>query len=71
MLDIRFRQDTDHIRDRNGGASLGVVKWMAVSLLKQNLGEGSIKTGRLKAALEQSCICDRAMRHSDTYRQTD
>jgi predicted transposase YbfD/YdcC len=51
-LDVAFREDANKTAAGHGGANLGLVRRMAASLLKQDLGKGSIKAKRFKAALD-------------------
>jgi predicted transposase YbfD/YdcC len=49
-LDLAFGEDANRTRDTNAGANLGVVRRVALSLLKQDPARGSIKAKRLNAA---------------------
>jgi predicted transposase YbfD/YdcC len=49
-LDVAFREDANRTRADHAGANLGWVRRVAVSLLKQDPGKGSVPTKRLKAA---------------------
>lgn len=49
-LDVTFREDANRTRADYAGANLGLVRRVAVSLLKQDPGKGSVPTKRLKAA---------------------
>ena len=51
-LDVAFREDANRTRDTNAGATLGVIRRVAASLLQQDSGKGSIKAKRLNAALD-------------------
>jgi predicted transposase YbfD/YdcC len=51
-LDVTFREDKNRTRDTNAGANLGAIRRVAVSLLKQDPGRGSIKAKRYNAALD-------------------
>jgi predicted transposase YbfD/YdcC len=51
-LDVAFREDGNKTAAGHAGANLGLVRRVAASLLKQDPGKGSIKTKRLKAALD-------------------
>lgn len=55
-LDVSFGEDANRTRDPNAGANLGVVRRVAVSLLKQDPGKGSIKAKRLGAALDEKYL---------------
>jgi predicted transposase YbfD/YdcC len=52
-LDVCFREDASRTRVENAGANLGLVRRVAVSLLKQDPSKGSIPTKRLQAALDE------------------
>jgi len=52
-LDVAFREDANKTAAGHAGANLGLVRRVAASLLKQDPGKGSIKTKRLKAALNE------------------
>jgi predicted transposase YbfD/YdcC len=49
-LDVAFREDANRTRDTNAGANLGIVRRLAVSLLKRMTDNGSIHTKRPNAA---------------------
>jgi predicted transposase YbfD/YdcC len=51
-LDVCFREDANRTRTGHAGANLGLVRRVAVSLLKQDTEKGSIPTKRLRAALD-------------------
>ena len=51
-LDVSFAEDQNRTRDRNAGANLGAIRRVAAALLQQDPDRGSIKTKRLKAALD-------------------
>lgn len=53
-LDVCFREDASRVRAEHAGANLGLVRRVAVSLLKQDPGKGSIPTKRLRAAWDES-----------------
>jgi predicted transposase YbfD/YdcC len=57
-LDVSFAEDRNRTRDRNAGANLGAIRRVAASLLQQDPGKGSIKTKRLKAALDPQYLID-------------
>jgi len=56
VLDVAFREDDNHTRAGHAGANLGLVRRVAVSLLKQDPGRGSIKAKRLSAALDDDYL---------------
>ena len=55
-LDVVFGEDRNRTRDRNAGANLGVVRRVAVSLLKQDPKRGGLHGKRLKAALNEEYL---------------
>jgi predicted transposase YbfD/YdcC len=55
-LDIAFAEDDNRTRDTNAGANLGVVRRVALSLLKQDTTRGSIKAKRLTAAWDDKYL---------------
>jgi predicted transposase YbfD/YdcC len=55
-LDVTFREDASRVREGHAGANLGLVRRVAVSLLKQDQGKGSIPTKRLRAALDEKYL---------------
>ena len=55
-LDVAFREDANETATGHAGANLGLVRRVAASLLKQDTGKGSIKTKRLKAALDEDYL---------------
>jgi predicted transposase YbfD/YdcC len=50
VLDVTFREDENRTRDRNAGANLGLIRRVAVALLKRAPGKDSLKTKRMQAA---------------------
>lgn len=50
VLDVAFREDESRARAGHAGANLGIVRRVAVSLLKRADTKGSIQTRRMKAA---------------------
>ena len=55
-LDVSFREDANRTRAAHAGANLGLVRRVAVSLLKQDPGKESIPTRRLRAALDEKYL---------------
>jgi predicted transposase YbfD/YdcC len=55
-LDVAFGEDNNRTRDTNAGANLGVVRRVALSLLKQDPTRGSIKAKRLNAAWDDKYL---------------
>lgn len=52
VLDVTFGEDGDRTLDRNAAANLSLVRKIAVSLLKNSPGKGSMPCKRLKAACD-------------------
>ena len=50
VLDVVFREDENRTRDKNAGANLGLVRRVALTLLKRMPGKDSLKTKRMQAA---------------------
>ncbi len=55
-LDVCFREDASRTRARHAGANLGLVRRVAVSLLKRDPSKGSVPTKRLQAALDEQYL---------------
>jgi predicted transposase YbfD/YdcC len=55
-LDVTFREDANRTRADHAGANLGLVRRVALSLLGQDTGKGSMPTKRLKAALDEAYL---------------
>jgi predicted transposase YbfD/YdcC len=55
-LDVTFREDANRTRADHAGANLGLVRRVAVSLLKQDPGKESMPTRRLRAALDEEYL---------------
>ena len=49
-LDVIFHEDDNRTRDKNAGANLGLMRRVAISLLKHAPGKDSLKTKRMQAA---------------------
>jgi predicted transposase YbfD/YdcC len=56
VLDTAFGEDGNRTREGHAGANLGLIRRVAVSLLKQDPGKGSINTKRYDAALDTSYL---------------
>ena len=50
QLDITFREDANRVQRRHGAENLGLVRRLAVALLKRHPSEASMKCKRLAAA---------------------
>jgi len=57
VLDVVFRED-DNRTQGNGGANLGMLRRVAVSLLKRAPGKGSIHTKRLRAGWDNDFLLE-------------
>lgn len=55
-LDVTFGEDANRTRADHAGANLGLVRRVAVSLLKQDTGKESMPTRRLRAALDETYL---------------
>ena len=55
-LDVTFGEDANRTRADHAGANLGLVRRVAVSLLKQDPGKESMPTRRLRAALDETYL---------------
>ncbi len=56
VLDVAFGEDSNRTRSGHAGANLGLVRRLALSLLKRDPAKGSIKTKRLSAALNDNYL---------------
>jgi predicted transposase YbfD/YdcC len=56
VLDVAFGEDANSTRAGHAGANLGLVRRLALSLLKQDPSKGSIKAKRLSAALDDNYL---------------
>ena len=56
VLDVAFGEDDNSTRVGHAGANLGLVRRLALSLLKQDPAKGSIKAKRLSAALDDNYL---------------
>lgn len=60
-LDVTFREDANRTRAQHAGDNLGLVRRVALSLLKQDPSRGSLKGKRFQAALDPTYLM-RALR---------
>jgi predicted transposase YbfD/YdcC len=58
QLDVSFAEDASRIQDRNAAANFGMLRRIALNLLKQHPGKGSIATKRLQAAWDTDFLED-------------
>jgi predicted transposase YbfD/YdcC len=56
VLDTAFGEDGNKTREGHAGANLGLIRRVALSLLKQDPGKGSINTKRYDAALDTNYL---------------
>jgi predicted transposase YbfD/YdcC len=56
VLDVAFREDESRTRAGHAGANLGLLRRVAVSLLKRAGDKGSVETRRLRAAWDQDFL---------------
>lgn len=56
VLDVSFREDESRTRAGHAGANLGMLRRVAVSLLKRAGTKGSIQTRRMKAAWDDEYL---------------
>ncbi|AMV26744.1 hypothetical protein VT84_20255 [Gemmata sp. SH-PL17] len=56
VLDVAFREDDSRARTGHAGANLGMLRRVAVSLLKRAKTKGSIKTRRMKAGWDDNYL---------------
>jgi predicted transposase YbfD/YdcC len=56
VLDVAFREDESRTRSGHAGANLGMLRRVAVSLLRAAPGKGSVATRRLQAAWDDDYL---------------
>jgi predicted transposase YbfD/YdcC len=56
VLDVSFREDDSRTRSGHAAANLGLLRRVAVSLLKRTKTKGSIKTRRMKAGWDDNYL---------------
>jgi hypothetical protein len=56
VLDVAFGEDDNRTRLGQAGANLGLVRRVALSLLRQDRAKGSVKAKRLSAALDENYL---------------
>jgi predicted transposase YbfD/YdcC len=56
VLDVSFREDDSRTRSGHAAANLGMLRRVAVSLLKRTKTKGSIKTRRMKAGWDDDYL---------------
>ena len=55
-LDVTFREDASRVASGHAGTNLGLVRRVALSLVKQVPGKGTGPAKRLKAALDEKFL---------------
>jgi hypothetical protein len=58
MLDVTFGEDRSRVRTGNAAQNLAVLRHMALNLLRHAPGKGSLKTKRLRAALDDGYLLE-------------
>lgn len=56
VLDVVFHEDASRIRTGNAPQNMGVVRHIALNLLRQEPGNGSLKMKRFRAALDETYL---------------
>ncbi|WP_232069976.1 ISAs1 family transposase [Gemmata massiliana] len=56
VLDVAFKEDDSRARTGHAAANLGLLRRVAVSLLKRTKVKGSIKTRRMKAGWDDNYL---------------
>ena len=56
VLDIAFREDESRIRKGGADQNFAVLRHIALNLIRQETGKGSVKTKRLKAGWDESYL---------------
>ena len=52
VLDVTFREDDSRVRTGNAPQNFAVLRHIALNLLRQAPGKGSLNTKRFRAALD-------------------
>lgn len=56
VLDVVFHEDQSRIRTGAAPQNMGVVRHIALNLLRQETSQGSVKTKRFRAALNETYL---------------
>ena len=56
VLDVTFHEDASHIRTGDAPQNMGVLRHIALNLLRQEPRKGSLKTKRFRATLDQTYL---------------
>lgn len=57
-LDVVFGEDASRIRTRNGARNLSILRRLALNLLRQHPGKGSLKMKRYRAAMDNDFLLE-------------
>ena len=57
-LDVVFGEDASRIRTRNGARNLSILRRLALNLLRQHPGKGSLKMKRYRAGLDNDFLVE-------------
>ena len=58
QMDVTFGEDASRIQNRHGGENYAMLRRLALGLLKQHPGQGSIRSKRYEAALDVAFLED-------------
>jgi predicted transposase YbfD/YdcC len=58
QLDVTFREDDSRIRERNAAQNFALLRRVALGLLRNHPGKGSVATKRFSAALDEKFLED-------------
>jgi len=56
VLDVVFKEDASRTRTKNADANLGVLRKIALNLIRQHPTKGSLKGKRYRAALNEDFL---------------
>lgn len=56
MLDVVFHEDASRIRTGDAPQNMGVLRHIALNLIRQESSKGSVKTKRFRAALDETYL---------------
>jgi hypothetical protein len=55
-LDVVFHEDASRIRTGDAPQNMGILRHIALNLLRQEPSKGSVKTKRFRAALDETYL---------------
>jgi predicted transposase YbfD/YdcC len=58
VLDVTFKEDDSRVRKGNGPENLAILRRLALSLMKQHPGKGSMKKKRFRAGLSDEFLLE-------------